>query len=137
MGKPGKYKNQECFKRMNYLLQASHLMAGLDPNLSKFYNNSLKQVAQRNVLRIDRDVKRVVCLRCDVSLVPGVTSHIYAGGKKEKYLCVKCKECGHIRRFKIPSEDRKATKSSEKKQRRGSKEKVKDVPPTEQSANST
>ena len=77
-------------------------------NLARFYVSTLRTVAAKSVLRLDRSVKRTLCKRCDAVLVPGMTAEHRVennsrGGRKPwaDVLVVECKGCRAVKRFPV------------------------------------
>ncbi|EGC29983.1 hypothetical protein DICPUDRAFT_12115, partial [Dictyostelium purpureum] len=68
----------DSFKRINYLYQASNLMLNGTNNqpLSNFYSRVLKKVSQKQVIQISPSIKRTICKKCSLLLVPGHTSTV-------------------------------------------------------------
>eukprot|EP01132_Coremiostelium_polycephalum_P006844 gene6844-8488_t len=77
-----KNKNNDSFKRINFLYQASHLllMNSNNQNLSGFYCDSLKQIAQKSVIRLNPSIKRNLCKKCSSLLLPGLSSTVRLQG---------------------------------------------------------
>lgn len=50
--KSGGCQGKDTFQRMNFLYQASTLMAGKNNVLSCYYGNLMKQIAKKAVLRM-------------------------------------------------------------------------------------
>eukprot|EP01114_Cavostelium_apophysatum_P009358 TRINITY_DN22477_c0_g1_i1.p1 TRINITY_DN22477_c0_g1~~TRINITY_DN22477_c0_g1_i1.p1 ORF type:complete len:141 (-),score=21.17 TRINITY_DN22477_c0_g1_i1:74-496(-) len=96
--------NDDAFKRMNFLHQASHVMFDQNPNLSRFFNHTLKKIASRQVLRIDPSMKRGICKGCNILLVPGTTSNVRIRAKRGSHHVVTCKECGRFKRYPLLKE---------------------------------
>eukprot|EP01105_Mastigella_eilhardi_P017756 TRINITY_DN4098_c0_g1_i2.p1 TRINITY_DN4098_c0_g1~~TRINITY_DN4098_c0_g1_i2.p1 ORF type:complete len:109 (-),score=27.02 TRINITY_DN4098_c0_g1_i2:204-497(-) len=61
---------------MNFLYQASYLVAPANADLSRFYNCTLQRIAHKLVLRLSPNVKRTICKRCFTLLVPGRTATV-------------------------------------------------------------
>ncbi|XP_038067500.1 ribonuclease P protein subunit p21-like isoform X2 [Patiria miniata] len=94
--------NQDALQRINFLYQAAHCMLLQNPEntkLARFYITTMKNVAKKAVLRIHPNIKRTVCKRCDLLLVPGLTSKVRVKGKRQKHVVVTCLECGGVKRF--------------------------------------
>lgn len=97
------------FSRINYLYQASHLLARTPAaSLSNYYLSQAKSVARKAVLRIDPSIKRTICKKCDELLFPGATAVVRLenqskGGKKPwaDVLVVECLKCGMPKRFPV------------------------------------
>lgn len=51
-GKGKGCQGKDSFERMNFLYQASTLMAGKNNNLSCYYGNLMKSIAKKSVLRM-------------------------------------------------------------------------------------
>ncbi|GAB1600803.1 ribonuclease P protein subunit p21-like [Argonauta hians] len=93
---------KESFQRINFLYQAAYLTLTVNPQntgLVRFYINTLKTIAQRQVLRLDPHLKRTICKKCFSLLVPGLTAKIRSRGSREKHSVVTCLECGMVKRF--------------------------------------
>ncbi|KAF8426583.1 RNAse P Rpr2/Rpp21/SNM1 subunit domain-containing protein, partial [Tirmania nivea] len=80
----------------------------LNPALSRFYLSILRSIAQKNVLKIHPNIKRSICKRCEVHLVPGVSCTLECenrsrGGRKAwaEVLVVRCGGCGAAKRFPV------------------------------------
>ncbi|XP_033631272.1 ribonuclease P protein subunit p21-like [Asterias rubens] len=94
--------NQDSLQRINFLYQAAHCMLLQNPentSLARFYITTMKNVAKKSVLRIHPGIKRTICKRCDLLLIPGLTSKVRSRGKRQKHLVVTCIECGGVKRF--------------------------------------
>ncbi|XP_033124434.1 ribonuclease P protein subunit p21-like [Anneissia japonica] len=97
---------KDAFQRMNFLYQAAHLTLKQDPDnleLVRFYIYTMKMIAQRLVLRIEPEIKRTICKKCSLLLVPGVTAISRQRGKREQHQVVTCISCGHLKRFNSSS----------------------------------
>eukprot|EP00123_Amoebidium_parasiticum_P000739 comp11626_c0_seq1/m.6131 comp11626_c0_seq1/g.6131 ORF comp11626_c0_seq1/g.6131 comp11626_c0_seq1/m.6131 type:complete len:376 (-) comp11626_c0_seq1:615-1742(-) len=104
-GKGINVPNREAYERMNYLYQAAHyaLSSTQPPNvqLARHYCTTLKNIAKRLVLRLDPNIKRSICKRCNCLLVPGLTSTVRLQSHRETHTVVTCKECGYVRRYNM------------------------------------
>ncbi|XP_058455025.1 uncharacterized protein LOC131432639 isoform X2 [Malaya genurostris] len=91
---------RDTYERMNFLYQASMLMAESVPALSGSYGKLMKSIGKKAVLRIEPAIKRTLCARCGVALNPASTAN-YSDfrHKKLSYLEVECKLCGFSKRF--------------------------------------
>ncbi|XP_044730555.1 ribonuclease P protein subunit rpr2-like [Chrysoperla carnea] len=89
---------KESFQRMNYLYQASELMHKLNANISTHYNDILLSIAKKSVLRIDTTIKNTLCKGCHSLLEPGNTTRLRFK-KKNKFMRIKCLNCGTIKRI--------------------------------------
>ncbi|XP_076075567.1 ribonuclease P protein subunit p21-like isoform X2 [Mytilus galloprovincialis] len=103
MGKnKGGIPQKEQFQRMQYLYQAANQCIKSDPrdlNLCRFYLTTMRSIAKKSVLRLHVDIKRTMCKKCCVLLIPGVTAIVRTKSKKEKHLVVTCLECDTVKRF--------------------------------------
>jgi len=101
MGKP-KVAGQDVFERINFLFQSAYAVVTSSPkniNLARFYCATLLQIARHQVLRIDPHMKRRICKKCQVLLIPGFTATVRHRSKREKHAVVTCCECGSNKRF--------------------------------------
>ena len=88
--------------RVNYLYQAAHCVLAQDPNntqLARFYIDLMKSVSTKVVMRLQPDIKRTICKKCNALLVPGVTATVRIRGRRQKHVVVKCMDCGRVKRF--------------------------------------
>jgi len=101
MGKP-KVHGQDVFERINFLYQAAYSVIVANPknvNLARSYCATLLQIARHQVTRIDPQVKRRICKKCNLLLIPGLTCSVRQKAKREKHAVVTCLECGTLKRF--------------------------------------
>uniref|UniRef100_A0A1A9Z6C7 Uncharacterized protein n=1 Tax=Glossina pallidipes TaxID=7398 RepID=A0A1A9Z6C7_GLOPL len=119
MKRKNKNKNflqgRECFKRMNFLYQASMLMAGRSNVLSAFYGQLCKSVGKKATLKIEPNIKRDFCKRCSLAQKPGLTTYLSAQSQKRRrsansvpmdesaQVQLMCKLCGYKRHFNVNS----------------------------------
>ncbi|KAI9589638.1 ribonuclease P protein subunit p21 [Glossina fuscipes] len=106
-------QGRECFKRMNFLYQASMLMAGRSNVLSAFYGQLCKNIGKKATLKIGPGIKRDFCKRCSLAQKPGLTSCLSAQSQKRRRnsapidesakVQLVCKLCGYKRHFNINS----------------------------------
>lgn len=73
--------------RMNYLFQASNLMAvGNQPKLAAYYGKLCRNVGTKAIMHMAPAVKRSLCRRCFLPLIPGVNTelHVEEGAQEAK-----------------------------------------------------
>nr|CAB3265740.1 ribonuclease P protein subunit p21 [Phallusia mammillata] len=93
-------QKKDVFQRLNFLFQAAHLALKNDPpqkELARHYAQTMKSLAQKNCLRLSPHVKRNLCKKCMMILMPGITSKVRPKSGKKHELVVHCTEC-HTRR---------------------------------------
>ncbi|KAH3758309.1 ribonuclease P protein subunit RPR2 [Pelomyxa schiedti] len=93
------YCNEDSFKRMNYLHQASLLLLPAVPQLSAIYSRTLRTVAQKQVLRLSPSLKRSLCRICSTPLVAGVTARAKVCPWRRTHVAWRCRTCGALRRY--------------------------------------
>ncbi|XP_059222738.1 uncharacterized protein LOC131996800 [Stomoxys calcitrans] len=110
-----KFQGKECFSRMNFLYQASILMAGKNDCLASYYGELCKNIGKKSVLRMEPSIKRTLCKRCSLAQQPSITSEILVRKGKttniyptssideSSELICKCKLCGHSKKFVVNS----------------------------------
>ncbi|KAH8306881.1 hypothetical protein KR018_010418 [Drosophila ironensis] len=80
MGKDNKRKllsQRHAASRMNFLFQAAHLMANQDqPKLGAFYGKLCRNVGTKALMQMAPAVKRSLCHRCALPLIPGVNTEL-------------------------------------------------------------
>lgn len=94
--------NEDIYQRINYLYQAAHESLKKSPNdvsLCRFYIYTLRTITRRSCLHLHPDMKRNMCKRCCVLLIPGVTAIVRTRKKREKHTVVTCLECSTIKRY--------------------------------------
>ncbi|XP_046739555.1 ribonuclease P protein subunit p21 isoform X2 [Diprion similis] len=94
-------QGKDVLERMNYLYQASHLMAiqSKNPVAASYYGNIMLGCAKKAVLRMSPDVKRTICKRCQLPLIPGDTARVRLVSKPMKLVKWTCLTCGATRKF--------------------------------------
>lgn len=87
--------------------------------LPRQYISQMRGVSLKSQLRLPQDIKRSVCKRCDILLVPGVncteeTENLSRGKKKPwaDVRVVRCTSCGTTKRF--PQTSKRSTKLSQR-----------------------
>ena len=64
------------------------------------YTKLMFKIAERSRVRIPRTIKRSICKRCGVPLIPGVTLNVRIRSEdKGSHIVAKCKLCGWIKRY--------------------------------------
>ncbi|KAI8391638.1 RNAse P Rpr2/Rpp21/SNM1 subunit domain-containing protein [Radiomyces spectabilis] len=108
----------QTYQRMNFLYQASALMAATtaqtqqEPRskwndnrtrslngLGRYYNSTMRKMARRLVIRLDPHVKRSICKRCDTMLLPGKTSAVRIQHQPETTTVTTCLICNTHKRL--------------------------------------
>ncbi|XP_017465579.1 PREDICTED: ribonuclease P protein subunit p21 [Rhagoletis zephyria] len=109
------FQGKECFSRMNFLYQASMLMAGRNNTLAAYYGQLCRNIGKKAVLRIDPDLKRQFCKRCSLALQPGITADLNALSRRRRRKSAKiaedidentslqltCRQCGFRRQYVV------------------------------------
>jgi ribonuclease P protein subunit RPR2 len=92
-------KNKNTYYRLNYLIQASYLMKN-NTSISRYYLKLLKNIASSSVIRLDTNVKKIICKKCNSLLIPGETSNtrLKSNKKQPSYIVHKCLFCGNCRK---------------------------------------
>jgi len=98
-------------------LQRSYLLYNMalerarrgDYELARRYIEIMLKIASKANLKLPRRIKRSICRRCYVPLIPGVTLsvRIRSEGRGSRVV-YKCLLCGWIRRFLIKNSRRKS-----------------------------
>lgn len=101
-------REDDATSRITFLWAASHLMRSESPQISRFYNKTIKQIGRRINLPLDAvSVKRHICKHCNALLVPGDASYRLAP-KRQSHVVVTCRNCGKVRRYVNEDRTRKA-----------------------------
>lgn len=111
--------NKDSFQKINFLNQASQMIAKKNSTLSCYYSVLMKEVAKKSVLKMwvtiiinillalidvyfsDPSVKRNFCKRCSVGLIVDRTCDIQ---EENNNLVISCQKCGYIRKFPMKSD---------------------------------
>lgn len=73
-----------------------------DKELARRYIEIMTRLSMKARVRLRRDIRRRVCKRCGIPLVPGLTSSVRVRGRgKRLLLVVRCLECGHVKRYQL------------------------------------
>ncbi|KAI8150224.1 RNAse P Rpr2/Rpp21/SNM1 subunit domain-containing protein [Fennellomyces sp. T-0311] len=101
----------QTYQRMNFLHQAAILMSSTQiPSrdestenetlaaLGRYYNNNMKRIGKKLVLRSDPHVKRSICKRCDTALIPVLTANVRIRAGQTATVTT-CKTCGTQKRL--------------------------------------
>ncbi|XP_050391105.1 ribonuclease P protein subunit p21 [Patella vulgata] len=100
--KKGSLVHKEIYQRINFLYQAAHQALTTSPSdlsLCRFYIKTLRAITQRQVLRLHPYIKRSICKKCCVLLVPGITMSVRIKANGEKYSEITCLDCGKKCKF--------------------------------------
>lgn len=90
---------KDIFERMNYLYQASYLMALKNRVAASCYGNIMVGCAKKSVLRIEPDIKRTICKCCQSPLVPGETATVRLVSKPVKAIKYTCLTCLSVKKY--------------------------------------
>ncbi|KAI8880567.1 Rpr2-domain-containing protein [Backusella circina FSU 941] len=122
-------KNIQAFERINFLHQAATLMSTIQYNgganekqsayrktkvkkwkgdptgtllgPTRHFNDTIKSMSRRLVLRLDPSVKRTICKRCDTALMPAITSTTRIRSKPVTTMVTSCNVCDAKKRFVV------------------------------------
>ncbi|KOC70437.1 Ribonuclease P protein subunit p21, partial [Habropoda laboriosa] len=92
-------QGKDVFEKMNYLYQASYLMALKNRVVSSYYGNIMVGCGKKSVLRIESDIKRTICKCCQSPLIPGETARVRLVSKPVKSVKWTCLTCLSVKRF--------------------------------------
>ncbi|EDX16818.1 uncharacterized protein LOC6724838 [Drosophila simulans] len=112
--------------RMNFLFQASNLMAvGNQPKLAAYYGKLCRNVGNKAVMHMAPALKRSLCRRCFLPLIPGVNTelHVAEGAQDAKTAAhapsngaAKTKKKRHRRQRKKPKSQNTGNTNQEESQ---------------------
>lgn len=92
-----------AFSRLNFLYQAIEelVSSGIEGKLALIhsYCKSFAQIAEKKVLRLDPTIRRRICKKCVILLIPGVTAIVRHRSKRQKHKVVTCQLCGTMRKY--------------------------------------
>ena len=85
--------NLESFHRMNFLYQAAVTIHPHNPELSRFYIRSMRDVGEKTVVRMSPGLKAQFCKKCS-SLLTHQRREVRTGTKGRMYAVTVCRKCG-------------------------------------------
>nr|XP_019552961.2 ribonuclease P protein subunit p21-like [Aedes albopictus] len=92
---------RDTYERMNFLYQASVLMADSVPVLSGSYGKLMKSIGKKATLRIEPAIKRTLCARCGVALMPAKTAEYREHSQGNlNFVEVACNVCDYRKRYR-------------------------------------
>ena len=92
-------QGKDVLERMNYLYQASRLMALKNRVAASFYGNVMIGCSKKSVLRIESDIKKTICKCCQSPLIPGKTAKVRLVSKPQKVVKWTCLTCLSIKKY--------------------------------------
>lgn len=79
--------------RMNFLYQAANLMAhGKNNTLAAYYGKLCRNVGTKALMHMSPALKRTLCKRCSLPLLPGVNTTLELGEKQKQQLMTNPKQ---------------------------------------------
>lgn len=105
-----KVPQSETLQSLNHLYQSAVYSAIRSSIQQSTYGESrqksvqLQSLAKKSTLRLDSTIKRSLCQRCNVPLLPGITSRIHSRtfAPSSRAIQTKCLLCSFIRRVVAP-----------------------------------
>lgn len=94
--------NKEGFSRASFLYQASQSMSFKNEVLSRMYSKTMDLVTKKSVLKLDPNLKRTLCKKCNRLQIVGASSSMALANarKPSETYHVKCK-CGEMKRYPL------------------------------------
>lgn len=90
-----------------YTISMNAARAG-DIEYSKHLGELIKKLHQRTRIRIPFYIKRGLCKKCHVALIPGRTASIRLKSQgKYSYIVIRCLVCGQIHRYPYKGHEKK------------------------------
>jgi ribonuclease P protein subunit RPR2 len=80
--------------------QASEIAKG-DPDGARQRMQVASRLAKKVRIKVPRDIKRKICRRCGIVLIPGENCRVRLRNNRSKHLTVTCTSCGNITRFYV------------------------------------
>lgn len=94
----GRLIKEIAAERIRILYDLARGLAGRDDSLSSEYVKTLRRISAHYKVGIPEGIKDRICKRCNLVLVPGLTSDVRLASSKGYlvYTCRKCKGENHI-----------------------------------------
>lgn len=70
---------KDVVQRLNYLYQAAHVALNMNPpnlTLAQYYAATMNQLSLRGTLKLSPHIKRTICKRCSMLLLPRITQKL-------------------------------------------------------------
>ena len=88
---PGK----EAYERVNFLYQAAMSVVATQPHnieLARHYLKCIRDIKEKKMLRLSREMKHSICDRCNMLVVPGITADasVCDKGLLVRMTCLSC-----------------------------------------------
>ncbi|CAG9805581.1 unnamed protein product [Chironomus riparius] len=98
MSKRKNLHNKEVFQRINYLHQASKIIASKNKTLSCYYGSLLKDLRNKAVIKIDPSIKRDLCKRCSISFNQETCKLV---SYSDSLVEIECGNCGYRKKYPV------------------------------------
>jgi ribonuclease P protein subunit RPR2 len=76
--------NPNSSHRINFLVQASEAVVKTNPDLSQYYGRVMTTLGEKSSTKMDFTIKRRICKKCLVALVPGLNCTFRIKKKKSR-----------------------------------------------------
>ncbi|MHA1937236.1 MAG: ribonuclease P protein component 4 [Candidatus Thorarchaeota archaeon] len=87
--------------RIKLLWKQASEMTKIDPDGARQRMQMASRVAQKVRIKIPQEIKRKICRRCGMILIPGKTCRVRMRSNRSKHLTVTCTDCGNITRYYV------------------------------------
>ncbi len=103
--KPG-WQQEIAEERIRILVSLAGKEFGRHPERSGRYVELARKIGMRYNVKIDKQIKRRICNKCNRYLLPGKSCTVRSNSSN-KAMEVKCLGCGHVARYPYSKEKRK------------------------------
>jgi ribonuclease P protein subunit RPR2 len=87
--------------RIKVLWKQASEIAKSDPDGARQRMRVASRVAQKVRIKVPQDIKRKICRRCGLVLIPGENCRVRMRNNRSKHLTVTCISCGNITRYYV------------------------------------
>jgi len=85
-------------ERIKILYRLAKESVDSNPDLSRKYAKLIKKISRHYRIRLDNEIKRHICKKCGLVLIPGNNMSVRIASSK-KSVIYKCKGCGYERKI--------------------------------------
>jgi ribonuclease P protein subunit RPR2 len=98
-------------ERIEILIDQARRMASENEQLSKRYVSLARKISERTKVRIPAEMKRYLCKKCGIALVPGGNAKVRLHAAKSG-LVITCLSCGSLKRYPVIAKNSVPSKGS-------------------------
>lgn len=91
-------------ERIEILIDQARRMVEKDERLSRRYVSLARKISERTKVRIPSEMKRYLCKKCGIALVPGRNAKVRLHATKSG-LVITCLSCGAVKKYPVTAKN--------------------------------